>query len=151
MRKPLSVALAAAAVAAAVVPGAAAAETSGEVRWGPCPEDVAAPGLECSTVEVPLDYRNPGGQQIEIAISRLASKNPSKRRGLLFTNGGGPGGSSLAFPNSLVRIGAPQSVLDTYDVIGMDPRGVGRSTPVTCNLTPEQMSKDNIPPWARDV
>jgi pimeloyl-ACP methyl ester carboxylesterase len=47
---------------------------------------------------------------------------------VLLTNPGGPGGAGLDFP---VGLGLPQSVLDTYDIIGFDPRGVGRSTPVT--------------------
>ncbi|GAA3573261.1 hypothetical protein GCM10022222_66960 [Amycolatopsis ultiminotia] len=48
------------------------------------------------------------------------------------------------------KLGLPQSVLDSYDVIGFDPRGVGHSTPVTCNLTPEQQAKGKIPRYARD-
>ncbi|AHI02134.1 alpha/beta hydrolase [Kutzneria albida] len=145
MRRTVLVAVA---VAAAVVPGVSAAATPSTVRWGPCPADVAAPGLECSTLEVPLDYRNPDGRKIEIAVSRLASKNPSQRRGVLLTNQGGPGGAGLHFPVDLVAFGLPQSVRDSYDVIGFDPRGVGHSTPVTCDLTPQQKMRGNIPPYA---
>ena len=108
----------------------------------------ASPRLECSTLEVPLDYRKPDGRQIEIAISRLASKKPSKRRGVLLTNPGGPGVAGLGYPAALAAAKLPQKVLDSYDVIGFDPRGVGRSTPVTCDLTPEQQSRGNFPPYA---
>ncbi|MER7859482.1 hypothetical protein ABTX61_10295 [Amycolatopsis japonica] len=51
-------------------------------KWGPCPEEAAGLGLECGVIEVPLDYRTPGGKTIEIAISRLSSTRPEKRRGV---------------------------------------------------------------------
>lgn len=145
---PRGLSVAVAVVATLVVPGVAAAGPPETVRWGPCPEDVTAPGLECATLDVPLDYRDPGGERIEIAISRLAGKNPAKRRGVLFTNPGGPGGAALGYP---ATIGLPQEVLDSYDVIGMDPRGVGHSTPVTCDLTTEQQEQGNLPPYANSA
>ncbi|MEU9338471.1 alpha/beta hydrolase [Streptomyces sp. NPDC048290] len=159
MRKFLALALAATAVAAAAMPGVSAATpdtaaaTPDPLRWGPCPQqagsrDADAPRLECATLGVPLDYRDPGGRQIEIAVSRLASKDPSKRRGVLLTNPGGPGGSGLDYPALLAGAGLPKDVLDSYDVIGFDPRGVGRSTPVTCDLTPRQQARGNFPPYA---
>ncbi|MFI1170040.1 alpha/beta hydrolase [Streptomyces melanogenes] len=160
MRKTLSLALAATAVAAVAVSGASAAATAETVtampnslQWGPCPQkaesqNADAPPLECATLDVPLDYRDPDGRQIEIAVSRLASKDPAKRRGVLLTNPGGPGVSGLDYPALLARAGLPKDVLDSYDVIGFDPRGVGRSTPVTCDLTPQQQARGNFPPYA---
>ena len=160
MHRTLSLALAATAVAATANPGVAVAATPDSVRWGPCSEKAASekvavasekaalPRLECSTLEVPLDYRDPDGRQIEIAISRLASKDPSQRRGVLLTNPGGPGITGLGYPAVLAGTKLPQKVLDSYDVIGFDPRGVGRSTPVTCDLTPEQQARGNVPPYA---
>jgi pimeloyl-ACP methyl ester carboxylesterase len=117
--------------------------------WGACPADVEDTSLECATLDVPLDYRDPGGRTIEIAISRLASTKPEQRRGVLLTNSGGPGGPGLGFPARLRELKLPQAVLDSYDVIGIDPRGVGHSTPVTCDLTTEQQTS-NIPPYADD-
>ena len=134
------------AVAASVVPGVASAAPGG-LEWGACPADVTAPGLRCATLEVPLDYRKPDGTRIQVVISRLASTNPAARRGVLLTNPGGPGGPGLDLPAALAQIGWPKSVLDTYDVIGFDPRGVGHSTPVTCDLTPAQL-RSNVPPYA---
>ncbi|RZQ62339.1 alpha/beta hydrolase [Amycolatopsis suaedae] len=147
MRKSVLTVLAAVLVAA---PVPASAATPGTLRWGPCPEDVTGAGLECATLDVPLDYRDPGGETIEIAVSRLPSANPGKRRGVLLTNSGGPGGPGLSFPADLKKVGLPQSVLDSYDVIGMDPRGVGHSTPVTCDLEPGQYFT-NIPLYARNA
>ncbi|MFI6699142.1 alpha/beta hydrolase [Streptomyces sp. NPDC050509] len=141
MNRTLSLALAALTVAATAIPGVSVAATPDTVRWGPCPEGVAAPRLECSTLEVPLDYRVPDGRRIEIAISRLASEKPAQRRGVLLTNPGGPGGAGLDYPAILAGSGLPQEVLDAYDVIGFDPRGVGRSAPVTCDMTPEQQAR----------
>lgn len=149
MQRTLSLALTATVVGAATaIPGVSVAATPDTVRWGPCPEKIAAPRLECSTLEVPLDYRDPDGRQIEIAISRLASEKPSQRRGVLVTNPGGPGVTALGWPAVLAASGLPQKVLDSYDVIGFDPRGVGRSTPVACDLTPEQQARGNFPRYA---
>lgn len=164
MRRTLAFALSAATVAATAIPGVAVAAppdstttdtvtlgstTPDSVRWGPCPEEVSSPRLECATLEVPLDYRKSEGRQIEIAISRLASEKPSQRRGVLLTNPGGPGGSGLEYPAILAEAGMPQQVLDSYDVIGFDPRGVHHSAPVTCDLSPEQQARGNFPPYAR--
>ncbi|OOC08635.1 alpha/beta hydrolase [Amycolatopsis azurea] len=140
---------AAAATLAVLVPATASAAAS-PVKWGPCPEDAAAPGLTCTTLKVPLDYRNPGGKTIDIAVSKLASTKPAKRRGIMLTNPGGPGGPGLSMPAELRAAGMPASVLDAYDVIGFDPRGIARSTPVTCDLTPAQAAS-NVPPYARDA
>ncbi|MFI5808198.1 alpha/beta hydrolase [Streptomyces sp. NPDC051561] len=163
MRKTLSLALAATAMATVTLPGSPAVATTdtvtaapGSPQWGPCPQKAGsksadASRLECATLDVPLDYRDPDGRQIEIAISRLASKDPSKRRGVLLTNPGGPGGSGLDYPALLAGARLPKDVLDSYDVIGFDPRGVGRSTPVTCNLTPQQQARGNFPPYAHSA
>lgn len=118
------------------------------LRWGPCPKEAAAPRLTCATLKVPLDYRDPDGRQIEIAVSRLASGKPAQRRGVLLTNPGGPGGPGLGYPAVLAGAKLPKKVLDSYDLIGFDPRGVGRSTPVTCDLTEKQQARGNFPPYA---
>ena len=149
MHKALLVtALTATALTTVVVPGAAA--TANGLKWGPCPAGtIPVPGLECTTLQVPLNYRDPDGRKIDLAVSRLASKNPEKRRGVLLTNPGGPGGEGLDYPGVLtiptLPSPLPQSVRDSYDIIGFDPRGVGHSTPVTCDLTPAQIAIGNLP------
>jgi pimeloyl-ACP methyl ester carboxylesterase len=142
-----------AAVGAALLPAAAAnAGANPALSWGPCPEGTAggpyAALLQCATVSVPLDYTDPDGRQIDIAISRLASTNPAERRGVLLTNPGGPGGPGLSLPADLAALGLPSTVMDRYDVIGMDPRGIGRSAPVSCGFTTEQGILTTIPPYA---
>ncbi|UNT00055.1 alpha/beta hydrolase [Streptomyces tubbatahanensis] len=164
-RNALALTLAVSAVTATLIPGGASAATpdaapgtpAGTLRWGHCPTPRASPQagaaarLECATLKVPLDYRHPHGRQIDIAVSRLASGNPAKRRGVLLTNPGGPGAPGLTYPAVLAASGLPQSVLDSYDVIGFDARGAGRSTPVTCDLTPSQQQRGNFPVYARSA
>lgn len=67
---------------------------------------------------------------------------------MLLTNPGGPGIGGLGYPAILAASGLPQEVRDAYDLIGFDPRGVGRSTPVSCGLTQEQQDRGNFPTWA---
>ncbi|RSM84355.1 alpha/beta hydrolase [Kibdelosporangium aridum] len=131
---------------------AVADEPAFQVEWGACPSDVNARAtpLQCASVSVPLDYTDPEGAEIKIMLSRLASPNPSKRRGVLLLNPGGPGGSGLSMPADLFSLGVPASVLDSYDLIGMDTRGVGHSSPVSCGFTVDQGYSGNIPPYAVD-
>ncbi|MGW3957994.1 alpha/beta hydrolase [Streptomyces sp. NPDC004752] len=138
----------------ATTPAVADRDDASEMVWSACPSDVivAAPDLnvQCGTVRVPLDYAKPNGDQIDLMVSRLASDNPKKRRGVLLLNPGGPGGSALTMPATLVDLGIPSKVLDSYDLIGMDTRGFGRSAPIDCKFTVGQDYIGNIPPFAVD-
>ncbi|HEY9524895.1 MAG TPA: alpha/beta hydrolase [Thermopolyspora sp.] len=99
--------------------------------WRPC-DDLA--GLDCAKVKVPLDYDRLWGPTIKIAITRRKATAPTgKYRGILLFNPGGPGGSGRAYPSVMPdRLGAELAA--TYDLIGFDPRGVGRSEPhLTCD------------------
>ncbi|MFE3457727.1 alpha/beta fold hydrolase [Nocardiopsis aegyptia] len=135
----LAASLAAAAPAAAdprtpPAPDDALADFHGqEVDWGPCEEDVLRP-LECAGIEVPLDYTDPGGARATIAVSRRAASDPDRRRGILLTNPGGPGQPGRTVPLSSAESSAhgilgDERVAEVYDLIGMDPRGTGASTP----------------------
>ncbi|MFB9781740.1 alpha/beta fold hydrolase [Rhodococcus baikonurensis] len=88
-------------------------------------------------VTVPLDYSAADGKTIEVAISRVASTDPAQRRGILLTNPGGPGGRGLGLPE-ILNAGMTPEVAAAYDVIGMDTRGLGKSTPIDCGV--EQMT-----------
>ncbi|WP_344934713.1 alpha/beta hydrolase [Sphaerisporangium flaviroseum] len=105
--------------------------------WGECPPVESGiprdPRQQCGTLRVPLDYRAPRGRSIEIAISRIGTARPGSRRGILLSNPGGPGDSGLDLPSRLAVV-LPRQVLDRYDLIGFDPRGIGHSTPITCGL-----------------
>ncbi|GHA17483.1 alpha/beta hydrolase [Streptomyces purpurascens] len=105
-------------------------------QWKRCEADAPAE-FECATIKVPLDYRVPGGKRIDLAISRIRSTAPDKRHGVLFSNPGGPGGPGLYTPLGLQER-LPEPAQRKYDLIGFDPRGVGRSSPVSCGLEPEE-------------
>jgi pimeloyl-ACP methyl ester carboxylesterase len=85
---------------------------------------------QCAELTVPLDYARPDGPTITVAMSRLAATDRAGRLGTLMINTGGPGGSAigdvLPLREWLGEVG------DRYDLIGMDPRFVGRSTPLDC-------------------
>ncbi|GAA1615683.1 alpha/beta hydrolase [Actinoplanes couchii] len=122
-------------------------------RWAACPAEViTAPFVaQCTTVTVPLDYRDPDGATIDLMVSRIAATDPAKRRGILMFNPGGPGGTGLDQPAFLLNKGMPASVLASYDLIGMDTRGVGHSSPVSCGFTADDAYWANIPPYAGDT
>ncbi|GIG53805.1 alpha/beta hydrolase [Demequina activiva] len=102
-----------------------------DVDWSSCGED-----LECATIQVPLDWSEPDGETIDLAINRAPAQDPDARIGSLLINPGGPGGSGLDFTESFV-VSAGEDLLDAYDVVGFDPRGVGESTPVMCGSDEE--------------
>ncbi len=95
--------------------------------WRECGrEDLDATGTECATVRVPLDYTRPFGRTLSIAVSRVRATDPDRRRGVLVSNPGGPGAAGLDSVGLLGDVLSPD-VRAQYDLIGMDPRGVGRS------------------------
>ncbi|NGO48559.1 alpha/beta hydrolase [Streptomyces ureilyticus] len=114
--------------------------------WTKCEGPGLDPRQECATVKVPMDHAHPNGKKIGIAISRIPSEKPEARRGALLLIPGGPGGSALSAPSGKGQK-LPQNVRDTYDLIGFDPRGVGRSTPVSCGLEHEDLALSKLRPW----
>ncbi|AZP15330.1 alpha/beta hydrolase [Streptomyces aquilus] len=88
-------------------------------------------GAQCADVTVPLDYTAPDGRTITVAISRIRATDTAHRVGPLLLNGGGPGGQTLGDPPWVRQ--AMKDVGARYDVVGVDPRFVGRSTPLDCH------------------
>ncbi|WP_051499911.1 alpha/beta hydrolase [Nocardia sp. BMG51109] len=154
IRRSSAVLAAAAIVAGALVAAPASAEENpaAQVQWGACPAEVAAesPELQCATVPVPVDYSAPDGGTIDLMISKMPSTDPAGRRGVLLLNPGGPGGSGLTMATLLASRGLPESVRDSYDLIGMDTRGIGHSAAVSCGFTIDGKYTGNIPPYAVD-
>ena len=104
---------------------------AGTIEWGPC--DTPGP-LECGALQVPLDHGDPDGEQITIALTRLpASGAPADRIGSLVINPGGPGGSGVE-AITMFAATIPTDVTEVFDLVGFDPRGVGESSAVTCDL-----------------
>ncbi|MDO0910417.1 alpha/beta hydrolase [Streptomyces sp. DT2A-34] len=85
------------------------------------------PTLQCASLEVPLDHSRPRGRQITLALSRVPH-TAKKYQGPLLVNPGGPGASGLTLAG-FVAAALPNAVAAQYDVIGFDPRGVGKSRP----------------------
>jgi pimeloyl-ACP methyl ester carboxylesterase len=96
------------------------------VQWSPCGD------LQCGSVTVPLDYARPEGATIQIAVERHPAEVPSERIGSLVINPGGPGGSGIDDLKNELSVLTP-ALLDRFDVVSFDPRGVERSAPVTCS------------------
>ncbi|MEU7015851.1 alpha/beta hydrolase [Streptomyces sp. NPDC046385] len=109
-----------------------------QLRWGSCVlgpddregQDLAAAGAECAGVTVPLDYQRPQGRTLTVAISRIKATDRAHRIGALLLNDGGPGGPTIGAPPRVRD--ALKDVAKRYDIIGMDPRFVGRSNPLDC-------------------
>lgn len=93
---------------------------------------------QCATTEVPLDYDDPSGRTIQLALIRRPAADPERRIGSLFVNPGGPG-AAITDPVIFAGIGSAlgDQVAARFDVVGIDPRGAGGSTPVTCPEAPD--------------
>jgi pimeloyl-ACP methyl ester carboxylesterase len=101
------------------------------LAWAPCGDDF--PGVSCALATVPLDYRQPcEGETTSIALAKVPAADPAHKRGTLFVNPGGPGGSGVGFV--LNGFGEALGTLlgGQFDIVGFDPRGVGASEPLRC-------------------
>jgi pimeloyl-ACP methyl ester carboxylesterase len=100
------------------------------VQWTAC-ADQPAP-WQCGTIEVPLDYRRVADSgTVHIEVTRLPATDAADRIGSLVLNPGGPGGSGVDLAWSYASE-FPPVLLSRFDLVGFDPRGVGRSTSVDC-------------------
>ncbi|OMG39542.1 hypothetical protein BKH03_11675 [Actinomyces naeslundii] len=99
------------------------------IDWQDCSEGTSP--FQCGTVTVPLDYNNPGGRTITIALKKLPASDSNAEHGSLFFNPGGPGASGIQTLETLATA-LPEELRAAYDVVGFDPRGIGQSTPITC-------------------
>jgi pimeloyl-ACP methyl ester carboxylesterase len=130
-------------------PGSSAEAAGAGLKWKDCgTEDY--PKLQCSTVKAPLDHSKPDGKKISIAVSRI-KHTAKKSQGPLLVNPGGPGGSGLTLAG-FVAGSLPKKVAAEYDVIGFDPRGVGKSEPAL-NCKPGYFDPgrpDTVPDNAKD-
>jgi len=111
-----------------------------KLQWGDCPASVAAAPFQCATAPAPLDYANPGGTRIELALIRLPAANPKERIGSLFINFGGPGGAGTAILPGRATTVFSQAIRDHFDLVSWDARGTGLSTAVQCFATQQEDS-----------
>ncbi len=108
-----------------------AAYENQKLDWATCYED-----FECTDLRVPIDYVDLTVGTLKIAVLRYKAQDPKNRIGSLIVNPGGPGGSGVDYAYNAEYVFDPD-VLDRYDIVGFDPRGVNRSAPIEC-LTDEE-------------
>ncbi|MGV9938511.1 alpha/beta hydrolase [Streptomyces sp. NPDC003401] len=121
----------AAAVTGTAAQAAASPKTPGRppvpsLTWTDCQG-----GFECANADVPLDYQDPHGRTVTLAVIRKPAADPANRKGTLFLQPGGPGNSGVDFVRNN-HADLPAALRDSFDVFGYDVRGVGRSSPLTC-------------------
>lgn len=105
--------------------------TPDPISWASC-----GPKLECAEVVVPLDYADPSGDTFRVAVARVPATG--ERIGALFVNPGGPGASGATFAEQLALL-LPKAIRERFDIVGVDPRGVGGSTPIKCGMSEEAL------------
>jgi pimeloyl-ACP methyl ester carboxylesterase len=120
-----------------VTPAPAQAGRSG-LEWKPCADDGTA---QCAVLRVPVDWSEPYGPKIGMAVARRTASDPARRVGTLVVNPGGPGGSGVDFAIGAAGFFSAE-LRSRFDIVGFDPRGVARSAPVLCteSLVQEQPS-----------
>jgi pimeloyl-ACP methyl ester carboxylesterase len=92
--------------------------TGGNLDWEDCG------GAECATLDVPVDYDQPDGDTLTLSVARVPASGD--RIGALFVNPGGPGASATDFATSLA-FSLPDDITEHFDIVGVDPRGLGAS------------------------
>ncbi len=123
------------------------------VDWGPCDpndfETIDETGqsrvpstYQCADYEVPLDYDEPDGETITLALVKRPADNPAARQGTMFWNSGGPGGDAVETTAYFGDFLFTPGVRANYDIVGMDPRGIARSTPLQCYESNEDFVAD---------
>ena len=101
------------------VVGCSSSPPAGErIDWSRCGP------LECGSIQVPADYRNPEAGSINIALLVHRAKSRNKRVGYLLVNPGGPGFSGVSLPASRGNSVFTDEILERFDIVGFDPRGV---------------------------
>ncbi|SDH50364.1 alpha/beta hydrolase fold [Rhodococcus triatomae] len=106
--------------------------------WGACPAEYELDPAtdDCASVTVPRNYADPGAGTIDVLVTRHRAEDPGSRRGVLFTNPGGPGGDAIGSNGMFAEV-LPEAVRAQWDVIGVQPRGLAHAGAVECTLTPE--------------
>lgn len=112
-------------------PALAAPASTSTTSWGTCADVIKdasrVPTARCTTVSVPVDYAKPAGAQAQLAVIKVPASG--RRIGVLLVNPGGPGASAVDTVADMGASLAGSPILEQFDLVGVDPRGVGHSTP----------------------
>ena len=109
---------------------------SQELIWTDCKDDKK---FQCAEIQVPVDYQNPGNASLTLALKKLPAKDSADKVGSLLINPGGPGGSGTDYV-TYAEDAFGKRLMDSFDIIGFDPRGVALSTPLDC-LTDKEVDE----------
>jgi pimeloyl-ACP methyl ester carboxylesterase len=107
------------------IPTTLAAYYAQELQWKSCYEN-----YQCTDLLVPIDYTELKTGTFNISVLKYPTTS-EKKLGSLIVNPGGPGGSGVDYAYAAEYLFSP-AILDAYDIVGFDPRGVGRSEPIIC-------------------
>ena len=125
-----------AAVAAGPHPTTLAGYYAQTLAWTPCDK-----GFQCARLSVPFDYARPAGAAFSLPVIKLPAAKPAQRIGALVINPGGPGGSGVTYALGARTGEFTQGLLDKFDIVGFDPRGVGGSIPALHCVTGSQLDR----------
>jgi pimeloyl-ACP methyl ester carboxylesterase len=106
------------------------------LAWQPCNTY-----FECARLLVPFDYARPAWRRFSLPVIKLPAADPFERIGALVINPGGPGGSGVQYALSARSGEFTSAVLDRFDIVGFDPRGVGGSEPAVHCMSGPQLDK----------
>ena len=104
-----------------------------EVEWSTCD------GIQCAVIEAPMDWFNPDPDKTVEIHFNVQEATGDEAIGYLLYNPGGPGASGFDYVSQYVDYLVPPEIREQYNVVGFDPRGVARSTPITCYEDPETL------------
>lgn len=110
----------------------ASAQTTPDITWENCPEQVTDTAAECGRIDVPMYHSDPTGEQISVGFLKIPAAGES--RGALFGNPGGPGGDAYSYFGTPEALAWPEEIAAEWDRIAVQPRGLAGSTPVQCDL-----------------
>jgi len=119
-------------------PGGVAGVPVPRIRWTPI-----ADGFQQARFAVPYDYRTPKGKTFSLYAVRLPATEPKRRLGAIVYNFGGPGGGAAATIQAAAK-SLPAALRARYDIVGVDPRGTGASTPVRCSRSEAEQAGEPL-------
>ncbi len=88
----------------------------------------AGGGVDIAQLIVPRDHASPDGATISLYVARHRATDPKQRIGTLLVNPGGPGAAGSVLAEQADKVYSSR-LLARFDIVGWDPRGVGRSEP----------------------
>ena len=99
---------------------------SQKLKWHDCYQN-----YQCSSLQVPINYQNLATGSLSLSLLRYQALDQERRIGSLVVNPGGPGSSGVEYAYNAEYIVSPE-LLERFDIVGFDPRGVGESAPIKC-------------------